>query len=78
MADERNFEERPYTEDEERVARFLSDDVGLGGGDDPIGFVIASHAELARQKNLLASRLRDAGLSDDVWGDGPDVPGPRA
>ncbi len=40
-----------YTPDQERVAKFLFDETGIGGGDDPIGFIIASHRELARQRN---------------------------
>jgi len=38
----RDFEKEPYSKDEERVAKWLSDK-GLGGGDDPIGFIITSY-----------------------------------
>lgn len=81
MADarkERDFGAQPYSMDEERVARFLADEVGIGGGDDPVGFILASHAELARQRNLLAGRLKAAGLSADVWGEDEPEPAPSA
>ena len=65
----RDFDARPYSEDEARVARFFMDEVGIGGGEDPIGAILASHVELARQRNLFKARLRAAGLSDDAWED---------
>ena len=34
-----------------RIADFFNDDLGIGYGDDPIGFLIASHREMARQRN---------------------------
>ncbi len=48
----RDLDARPYSPDEARVARFFAE-TGIGGGDDPIGFILASHAELARQRNAL-------------------------
>lgn len=44
---DRDFDTRPYSPDEQRVARWLADKTGAGGGDDPIGFLIASHEALA-------------------------------
>ena len=41
---DRDFDERPYTEDERRVATYLDAKFGLGGGEDPIGFLIAHDA----------------------------------
>lgn len=38
----RDLETNPYSRDEERVAKWLSEK-GLGGGDDPIGFVMSSY-----------------------------------
>ena len=43
---ERDFEATPYTKDERRVAEYIAG-LGVGGGDDPIGFILASHAALA-------------------------------
>jgi hypothetical protein len=43
-------EEIVYTPDQARVAKFLFD-LGIGGGDDPIGFLIASHQYMAQQRN---------------------------
>ena len=39
---ERDFDTNPYSKDEDRVAEFLSKK-GIGGGDDPIGFILASY-----------------------------------
>ncbi len=58
---ERNLEEKPYSEDEKRVAKFFHER-GVGGGDDPIGFILASYAYLVEERNDLRSelnRLRD-------------------
>ena len=40
---DRDFDASPYERQEQRVAEYLSS-LGIGGGDDPIGFLIASHA----------------------------------
>lgn len=41
---DRDIERDPYDRQEQRVAEFLSRVGGIGGGDDPIGFLIASYA----------------------------------
>jgi hypothetical protein len=49
MTPERDFESRPYTPDEQRVVGYLAELVPeIGAGDDPIGFLIASHAALSQ------------------------------
>ncbi|MEH2517424.1 hypothetical protein V1279_002997 [Bradyrhizobium sp. AZCC 1610] len=48
----RNLEEKPYTLDEQRVAEFLCNK-GVGGGDDPIGFLLASYEYLVHERNEL-------------------------
>src|SRR5216684_1933823 len=40
---ERDFDKNPYSQDEQRVADYLFER-GIGGGDDPIGFILASYA----------------------------------
>jgi len=40
---ERDLNKNPYSKDEARVVDFLCE-AGVGGGDDPIGFLLASHA----------------------------------
>lgn len=35
-----------YTPEQERVAKYLNETIGVGGGEDPIGFLIASHAAI--------------------------------
>ena len=49
---ERDFEDRPYTPDEERVAKYIVELTGIGAGDDPIGFLISSHELLSRANRL--------------------------
>jgi len=48
----RDFDKNPYTPDEARVAAFFSDR-GVGGGDDPIGFLLASYEYIVEQRNTL-------------------------
>jgi len=54
----RDFEKNPYTHDEARVAKFFAE-LGIGGGDDPIGALIASHQYLALERNKLQNKLRE-------------------
>lgn len=61
----RDFDKTPYTADETRVAKFWFDK-GIGGGEDPIGSLMASHETLAAQRNELRRRLKVAGLDADV------------
>jgi hypothetical protein len=56
---ERDLDKNPYSADERRVASFFFER-GTGGGDDPVGFVLASHQALADQRNALAKSLTDA------------------
>lgn len=56
MERDRDMETAPYSPDERRVAEFLFD-IGVGGGDDPIGFLIASHQYLVEERNLLRRKL---------------------
>lgn len=43
---------------DERVLQFFHE-TGIGGGDDPIGFLLLSHREMARQRNELRDSLGD-------------------
>ena len=64
----RDFEANPYTPDEQRVVDYLLEATGgiVRAGDDPIGFLIASHRALAagalahRQEMRRARRQKDA------------------
>lgn len=49
---ERDFTKNPYTPEERRVADFFSD-LGLGGGDDPIGAMIASYRYVHLRSNKM-------------------------
>jgi hypothetical protein len=48
----RNLETHPYSADEKRVAAFLGER-GVGGGDDPIGFILSSYAYVINERNVL-------------------------
>ena len=50
----RDFDLNPYSPDEARVAKFFSK-LGIGGGDDPIGALLASHAMLAAERKSPAN-----------------------
>lgn len=43
---DRDIDHDPYDRQEQRVAEYLSTVAGIGGGDDPVGFLMASHAFL--------------------------------
>lgn len=55
---ERDFKAKPYSTDELRVAKWMSDNVGIGGGDDPIGFLFVSHAYLAASRKRMSDVMR--------------------
>lgn len=46
---DRDLDEKPYSEDEKRVAAWFFKH-GIGGGSDPIGALIASHELMAAQR----------------------------
>lgn len=54
----RDFEQRPYSEDEARVAKFLMDKTGIGGGDDPIGSLMASYDYVVAERNSLSAIIK--------------------
>lgn len=56
----RNIDEHPYSKDEDRVAEWLVDKTGIGGGDDPIGFILVSHEYIAASNRRLRSALNIA------------------
>lgn len=60
----RDIDKQPYSPDEQRVAKFWFDK-GIGGGDDPIGALIASHECLVAERNELRAIVRVNGLR---WG----------
>lgn len=55
----RDMDEKPYSPDEARVAEFLSGR-GAGGGDDPIGFMLASYALIMDDRKMLLQKFHDA------------------
>ncbi len=52
----RDFDKHPYSPDEERVVAFFAEK-GIGGGDDPIGFLLTSHEYFIDQRNALLHEL---------------------
>lgn len=65
----RDLDKHPYSPDEKRVAQWFFDK-GVGGGDDPIGYMIASHETLAAERNALRKQL-------DAMAKLPKVRGPK-
>jgi hypothetical protein len=55
----RDFEEKPYSSDEQRVAKWLSEK-GVGGGDDPVGYLMVAHDYLVGERNRLIHDLERA------------------
>ena len=56
---ERDFEANPYTPHEQRVVKYLDEEIpgGMGGGDDPIEFLIASNESLRRRIEYLQAYI---------------------
>lgn len=76
---------REYSADEKRVSEYIQriTDGAIGSGDDPIGFLIASHAELLQVRKHAADAIAAAradereqcariALSRDAQGSVPD------
>lgn len=61
----RDLDKQPYSFDERRVAQFLFD-LGVGGGDDPIGFILVSHATLAAERNAANEAAGELQQSFDL------------
>lgn len=60
----RDIDKQPYSADEKRVVDFLYER-GVGGGDDPIGFILASYAFIvARAHRRDAAKKRIAFRKD--------------
>jgi hypothetical protein len=38
----RDLDENPYSPEEAKAAKYLMELTGIGGGDDPVGFLISS------------------------------------
>jgi hypothetical protein len=69
----RDLNEMTYSREEEKIANYLTDMMGIGGGDDdPVKFLIGSHFELMRQRALLRVKYPDVfreialDISDDM------------
>lgn len=62
MSTKRDRDENPYSKDEARIASFFFDR-GAGGGDDPIGAILAGYAWLASERIVLRAALQDAQLA---------------
>jgi hypothetical protein len=64
----RDFDIHPYSKDEERVAEYLNGVAGIGGGNDPIGFIMASHRFLSdfRKGHLEREKDNEAILEREI------------
>jgi hypothetical protein len=52
----RDLDKEPYSPEESEAAKYQFDLIGIGGGNDPVGFLIASHHELVRQQTVLKAK----------------------
>jgi hypothetical protein len=52
----RDMEKNPYSADEKRVAEYVVKLTGVGAGNDPIGFLMASHAALVEDRKNASTR----------------------
>jgi hypothetical protein len=70
MTIERDFDKNPYSPDEEKVAKWLVERSGgnVGGGEDPIGFLMVSYDYLVHQRNQIAEACKryNDGLINDA------------
>lgn len=56
---ERDFKRYPYTADERKVVEYLTKICpDIGAGDDPITFLIASHAQQNRELRIVGRALK--------------------
>lgn len=58
----RDMDAQPYSSDEQRVADWIADRLHIGGGDDPIGFLLAAcDLANARQRTLTVKKAIEHG-----------------
>lgn len=50
---DRDISINPYSVDEQRVVDYIMSASGLGAGDDPIGFLLASHASIVEELSYI-------------------------
>ncbi len=62
----RDLDEKPYSPEEQRAAEYLTDLTGVGGGDDPVGFLIVSHRELVRQRTVFREKYPEI-FNEIAW-----------
>lgn len=57
----RDIEKHPYSPEEQRVADYIAELTNnqIGAGDDPIGFLIASHGMRGAQIKELMARIQE-------------------
>lgn len=64
---ERDLDKNPYTSDEQRVVDYIYEKSNqfLGGGDDPIGFLIASHNLLSWENQKFRNYFDNSSIDAD-------------
>lgn len=71
--------DQPYSAEAQRAATYIADLTGIGGGDDPVGFLIASHAALRSDKDAAyLERNQVVALLTSLYPSGiahTDIPG---
>lgn len=61
----RNFTADPYDRSEKRVAQWLHEVGGVGGGEDPVGFMMASYVFLVDERKELKRHVAALQLDND-------------
>jgi len=63
----RDFDKQPYSSDEFRVVQFFRELThDLGGGDDPIGFLLGSYRMLRGQIDEANAKIRELRHDNEV------------
>lgn len=68
--EDRDLNEKPYTADEKRVVDYITliTDGAVGAGSDPIGFLLASHSYIQRERhNLVTENLKLKGDQETLY-----------
>lgn len=62
MFDPRDFDKQPYSKEEMRVVEYLQSVApDVGAGDDPIGFILAAHNYLMRERRAQRQASKTPG-----------------
>jgi hypothetical protein len=61
----RDIDKDPYNESEARVAEWLYNVAGVGGGDDPVGFMISSYEFMVAERKEMKQQIAALQLDNE-------------